>query len=147
MTDIIIGSTAVERFTEFVEGAPVASTPGSGDFFPIIQGGVTKKISATQASGQIPITTVSAGASYAVADGDRYIVIDKTVPGVIAIQLPTIPTEGRKIDIADGAGNAHSFNITINGNGRNIDGGSTFVMQYDWQAVTLVYTGLIWKIS
>lgn len=64
----------------------------------------------------------------------------------ITINLPASPATGRKIVIMDGTGGASGFNITIQGNGHNINGSSSLVISTNFQAKTLLYNGTIWTV-
>ena len=62
------------------------------------------------------------------------------------INLPASPTTGRKIVVMDGTGTASSFNITIQGNGHNINASSSLTINTNFQAKTLIYNGTIWNV-
>lgn len=84
-------------------------------------------------------TVITAPGNYIVQPADYVIFVDKTVPEVTTITLPASPTDSRSLIIKDAAGNAGDFNITINGNGQNIDGQSTYILTADWESVEIIY--------
>jgi hypothetical protein len=74
---------------------------------------------------------------------DSVILIDSTASPV-TVYLYGTPTSGRQIIIKDAAGFANTNNITINGNGKSIDGVSSIVMQINYSSTTLLYNGTKW---
>jgi hypothetical protein len=89
---------------------------------------------------------VTSGATYVVTATDGFVGINKSVASATAVTLPASPQVGRILQIADLAGNAHTYNITVSGNGHNIDNAGTFVLNSDWQTISLIFTGTIWKV-
>ena len=141
----------IEVFTQFISNAPLANTPGTSDMLALIQNGITKKLPIGSIPGLTPIvlaptTVVTAGASYAVLSTDYYIDIDKTVGSATAVVLPPSPGKGATLIIKDGKGDAGTNQITINGNGNNIDGQATYVMAFNYQSITLIYSGTSWGV-
>lgn len=70
---------------------------------------------------------------------DSIIIIDKTVPEVTTVEFPASPANGRYIIVKDGGGDAASFNVTLDGNGKNIDGASAYVISTNYGAITLQF--------
>ncbi len=63
-----------------------------------------------------------------------------TATGAITMTMPAGPVFGDEVRIIDGDGNASTNNITINGNGNNIQGDATdLVIETDRAAFSLVY--------
>lgn len=60
--------------------------------------------------------------------------------------LPANPTVRETHVIKDGKGDAASNNITVVGSPNTIDGASTFVMNSNYQAVQVTFTGLEWSV-
>jgi hypothetical protein len=89
------------------------------------------------------ITNV-ATSPYNVTAADFTLNVDTT--SARTINLPTTPTVGRKIVVMDGTGNANAFNITVQGNGHNINGSSSLVINTNFQAKTFLYNGTIWNV-
>lgn len=63
-----------------------------------------------------------------------------------AINLYATPYTGQQIVIKDDDDNAATNNITISGNGNNIEGAATYVISSDGGAVKLVYDASEWRI-
>ena len=56
-----------------------------------------------------------------------------------SITLPATPADGEYYIIKDATGAANTKNVTVIGNGHNIDGSSTYVMNTSYQCVQLIY--------
>jgi len=77
------------------------------------------------------------------------IVTPSGTPGSpITITLPTAPVQNQYYVIKDGTGNSVTNNITIDGNGNNIDGAGTHVINTAFASVTLTYNATLslWSI-
>jgi hypothetical protein len=74
------------------------------------------------------------------------IISNPTVAGAVTITLPLAPVTGREIVIKDGKGDAATNNITISGNGKTIDGNANFVINNNYDSVTIIYNGTQWNI-
>jgi len=57
----------------------------------------------------------------------------------VTVTLPASPADGQAYKIKDASGNALTNNVTISGNGNNIDGAGTAVINTDYGALELVY--------
>lgn len=92
------------------------------------------------------LRVITAGSSVTVLTTDNVIVVNKTVGGVTAIVLPPSPSTNQLIIVKDGKGDANTNNITIDGNGKTLDGGATLVIgaPYSWNQ--LIYNGTEWNI-
>lgn len=77
---------------------------------------------------------------------DTIIEINKTVPEATTIYLPISPILNEKHLIKDGGNNADVYNITINGNGKLIDGSSTYTISDKYGAVMVYFNGSSWRI-
>lgn len=62
------------------------------------------------------------------------------------VTLDAAPATGKTITVKDGSGNASGFNITIAGNGKNIDGAASLIINVNYEAVSLAYNGTQWNI-
>lgn len=62
------------------------------------------------------------------------------------ITLLASPPTGQALVIKDVTGTASSFNVTIAGNGKNIDGSSSLVISSNYGAASLVYNGTQWNV-
>lgn len=80
---------------------------------------------------------------------DAIISVDtETAAGATTINLPTDSSResGRFFYIHDSTGSANTYNITVSGNGVNINGSSTFVLNENYNSVTIIYNGSTWNI-
>lgn len=66
--------------------------------------------------------------------------------GSITVSAPATPTTGDWMYFKDTTGVATASNITISGNGKNIDGSSTFILSVNYAALFMVYNGTSWMI-
>lgn len=85
--------------------------------------------------------------NFTAATSDTYIPVD-TTSGAVTITLPASPDNGERHIIADVGGNAATNNITVNGNGHNIIGASTYVMTGPYNTLEVAYHSdkAIWVI-
>ncbi len=69
------------------------------------------------------------------------ILVDTSTSALI-VTLPVTATvhDGKFWIIKDKSGNASSKNITINGNGVNIDVGSSSIINTDWGSITVTFS-------
>lgn len=79
---------------------------------------------------QIAGTRVATSSPVTVATTDYTVITDLTVAGAVAVTLPT-GVNGQVIAIVDGKGDAGTNNITISGDGENISGAASFVIDID----------------
>ena len=71
-------------------------------------------------------------------DSDTFIIlVNSSTP--ITITLPLSPSNNRVFKIKDVSGNAQTYNVTINGNSRNIDGYSDGTIDTDYGSFELIY--------
>lgn len=84
--------------------------------------------------------------TYAVLSSDDYIAIT-TISAPFTITLPATPTLGDSFTFKDASGTAATNNVTISGNGNNIDGAATVVLTQNYSAVIVTFTGTTWSIS
>jgi len=61
------------------------------------------------------------------------------------VKLPVAPVPGQALTVSDETGGAATANITLDGNGKNIDGAATRVINTAWATVTVLWTGAVWK--
>lgn len=88
-------------------------------------------------------TTSPVSYPYTVLPADSIILVDTSV-AANTITLEASPATNRYLTIKDKSGNANAFNITYDGNGNNIDGLPTRVINVDYGSVTMVFDGLDW---
>lgn len=82
------------------------------------------------------VTNITA-ASYQVLVSDDFIGVNRA--GAVTVTLEAAPTMGREVTIKDISGAAGANNITISGNGNNIDGSSTRFINSNYGSVTLIF--------
>jgi len=124
-------------------GAVGESREGSQDF-----GWITKVNPLIRNPGA-PTPTVITQAGYPtpfrITSTDRRVHVGVTTTAY-QVNLPSAPVAGRPISIKDKAQTASIRHITINGNGKLIDGAPDLVMTRDGQNVDLIYDGAEWAI-
>jgi hypothetical protein len=126
-----IGTYTTINFT----GSGVVASNGGGAIANItIAGGNIYIVHST-----ITVTT------YTVVNADQFIPVDST-SNVITITLPASPASGEWHIIADISGAAFTNNITINGNGKNIVGASSFTISAAFNSIYVAYNGTNWSI-
>ena len=76
---------------------------------------------------------------------DEYVGVN--VSGSALLYLPALPlNQGTFITIKDESGAARTNNITLSGAGVTIDGQATYLLNYNYEATTIVYNGTNWFI-
>ncbi len=125
------GSATPASNTFTIAGAGSITTSASGSTVTITDTG-NQSISMT--------SLTDADSPYTVLDGDYYLTCDVSA-GALQINFPNTPTTNRSWIVKDATGSADSFNITLTtvGGVKTIDGGTTFVMNTEYQAVQIVY--------
>lgn len=90
-------------------------------------------------------TAVTASGTLTITQSTGFFSIRKTVPAATTVNLPVL---GTPYIIADGAGNAGTYPITINApSGYTILGQPSYVLAFNWQSIGLSLDGsnyLIW---
>lgn len=116
-------------------------------------------VSIVNAAGSITINAASGAVAYAytliddtdspytVLAGDYYISADTTA-AVISVLLPDAPTTGRVIIIKDHAGTALTNPITVTtvGGVVQIDGGTSYAINNNNQAISVIFNGTSYQI-
>lgn len=77
---------------------------------------------------------------------DYYVIVNKASGQNTTYTLPSSPSTNQRVTVKDGKGDANTHNITVDGNGHTIDGGSSYVIgsPYGWNSV--VWNGTEWSI-
>ncbi len=82
---------------------------------------------------------------YAILITDYIVPVDST-SGTVVLTLRSSPAIGETYIIKDVNGNALVNNITVDGNGNDIDGLSTQIINLNYKSLTLTFTGAQWSI-
>lgn len=148
--------TALKLKTNLASPPSIGGTaPAAGVFTTLSATGATTGVAATftglltASAGQVSNVTVitDAASPYAVLASD-YLISTNSTAAVITVTLPVAPTEGRKVIVYDGAGQAAVNNITISGNGKNIASGgasaASATLSSAYGSIILTYSGTIW---
>ena len=92
----------------------------------------------------IPTLSTKTG-NYTVIANDNQGVVLCNAAGTMTVTLPNSGiASGFRVSVKDISGNAVTNNITIDGNGANIDAASTAVISKNYEARTLCYNGTQW---
>ena len=108
-----------------------------------ISGGTANYVLQTDGAGNLNwaaggVVYASASANFSALVNMSYIL--NTSANAIVVTLPNTPSFGQQIGIIDGTGNASTNNITVYGNGSNIQGlNSNMLVTTSRAAFTLVY--------
>ena len=100
------------------------------------------------ASGTTNLTYTNVNSTpYVVLTTDEYISVDASV-SAITIQLPNAAISGRAFIIKDRTGSAATRNITVTtvGGAVTIDGATTFVMNANYQSVSVIGNGSSYEV-
>lgn len=129
-----IFDTAVDGYYDFrVNGIPSAFIDGYKLAFKV---GRRRHIT--------PVAT-----TYPVLVTDDFLAV--TASSVYTITLPLVPNPvsatGDTYEFKDINGTSSSFNVTISGNGNNIDGSSALVMNTNFASFVVTWTGAQWSVS
>lgn len=90
-------------------------------------------------------TVVTTASPYTALTTDCVIISNKAVAGAGTINLCATLQTGRVVIIKDGKGDANSNNITVQGNGKNIDGASSKVINTAYGVLRVIYNGTEWS--
>lgn len=123
---------------------PPATSPNARGWAPLMEAYLrTVDNLVTGALSAVP-TRVTA-ISTSVGMGDYCIACNPAGP--ITVTAPASPSLGRAFQVVDANGSSVTNNITINGNGKNINGSASFVISKAYAAYTLTYTGVEWSVT
>jgi hypothetical protein len=96
--------------------------------------------------GNVIKNSVTKTANYTILDTDERIYVDSS-GGAFTITLPASPDDNKEYEIIDSTGNCASFNVTVNGNGNDINGSNTGTITSNNEAWGLVYNGTQWNLK
>jgi len=92
----------------------------------------------------VAVKTDSGG--YTVGTTETVVVINKGTGASTTVTLPSSPNTDRLLIIKDGKGDANTNNITVSGNGKNIDGSSSNTINTSYGVLRIVYNGTQWNV-
>lgn len=119
-----------------------ATTPSTGNFTAVITTGAAT-IGTVLTTGGLIVSVATKTAAYTLATTDFVVECDAT-SAAFTVTLPASPKKGQMYDIVkiDSSANA----VTINGNGKLINGASTVSLASQYAVYRLVYNGSSWRV-
>lgn len=123
------------------EGSTAASHAAGATVFHAITAGALDQLRTDAATLDVTATTTS----ILVTSAMRLIAVG-ALSAPITVTLPASPSLGEVHYVSDTVGSAGTNNITISGNGNNINASSTFVMNVAYTSITVCWTGSRWNI-
>jgi hypothetical protein len=137
-----------EQMTDQIElvpdaGGPITVSHPNGALLDYITGGGGGGALSTYV-----LVTHSASPYTIATTNDIHVDADPTAAptGLITVKLPASPRMLQLVEVKNPYGGAGSNNITVDGNGKQIDGASTYVIAIDYGSVTLRYNGTAWGV-
>lgn len=94
---------------------------------------------------RVKVTTTTT-TPYNVLASDEIVSIG-TIAVPFTVNLPASPTAGDTYTVKDANGSAGTFNITVSGNGNNIDGSSSIIISTNYTEARFTYNGTTWISS
>lgn len=122
---------------------PLAQTSGSGVL--ILQYAGSFGLNGSGDLYEIPITSTTENANFAVSIATGTYFLDTVSTAITAI-LPASPVTDMQFTFKDATGHAATHNITINGNGKNIDASATASITTNYGHVKVQYNGTQWSV-
>lgn len=98
----------------------------------------------TMQSGLLSKLTTPGAYPYTTLTTDYIILVDST--SARTINLISSPDTGTTYRIKDNGGLAGTNNITISGNGKNIDGSASYIVNTNYGSVDVAYNGTQWNV-
>lgn len=135
----------VEILKESIPGisGSIVVTDGAGNMFAS-QANVDSSGTILLPGGQIVNGVLVSSASYFMQQTDWLVISTATIARTI--YLPSAPDTWQYHNIKDGAGNSKNKNLTIDGNGKTIDGNASAVINGKYTCLSFVYNGTEWNI-
>jgi len=87
-------------------------------------------------------TTVAANTT--LTTGSTYVILANNPTSGITLTLPATPLNGQAFKLKDIGGNALVYGVTVSGNGKNIDGAATALINTSYGALEVMYDGTNW---
>lgn len=144
---VVISGTAPSAGYTLIatSGVAAAWTAPSGDI--TLAGDVTGLANANTVKTMQGLQTRAEAANYTVnTSGTDFIIFANSSGGILTITLPATPATGSSYIIKDSTGSASTHNITVSGNGNNVDSAATYVINVNYASVNVVFNGTIWNI-
>jgi hypothetical protein len=142
--DLVSKLAIRDQYITSIRGRNISATaPIDGYVLTWVNSNSQWEPKASAATKNRTITNVSD--NYTVLTTDDLIAIG-SLAAPKTMTLPLSPSSGDKYEFKDTVGEAATRNITISGNGNNIDGSSTYVIDQNYGSLTVVYTGSRWSI-
>lgn len=141
---LLVGSTSAPN----IRPGFLTSTDGSVTITPTAPDADNMNIDLSASVMSITITSLdNTDSPYTVLSTDVYMSCDVT-SGVLTIELPDAPSTERVFYVKDAAGNSAANNITITtvGGVVTIDGATSFVMNTDFESVSLIFNGTSYEV-
>lgn len=138
---ILLNSTIYCDQTNVITGTGTIQY-GSVDFLANIPISATTQLPVTVQTGAFKV--IMPAGDYTVLASDYF--VGAATGAARAITLPASPITGQLYVIKDITGTGATHNITVGGNGKNIDGSSTFVMNTNYQADSFIFNGTQWNV-
>jgi len=146
---LVLGSGSTVANTIVVNNLAIEDSPDTGSATTdavLVWNSTDKKVKQVDASNlgeDNNLYNITGVSSTVTLTASEYVVVGNTSGGAFTINLPAAPATGRAYKIKD-SGDALSNNLTISGNGNNIDGAATAVINTDYGALELVFDGSEW---
>ena len=94
----------------------------------------------------IILNSTTKTANYTVVNSDSLVYVDST-SGTFTITLPSEPITNKQLLIIDKMGNCGTNKVTVDGNGKNIIGSSTALMDSNYISYDMIYNGTQWNLK
>jgi hypothetical protein len=121
----------------------ILSTDGAGGTLIFINGDWRQATSAI--GGGSSLNYIHKDANYTASNGD-FIYADTLTNGSFTVTLPLNPNDNDTIGWLDDKSSFEENNLVIDGNGVNIEGDSTFVVDVNKFNVSIVFDGNEWRV-
>lgn len=151
------GTTQVELVGPLTDGqlligntagvSPDAATLTAGTGISIVNAAGSITITATGGSSMTVTSINDTDSPYTVLSTDEYLSCDIS-GGILTIELPDAPTTGRVIKVKDLGGDAATNNISVTtvGGAVTIDGATTYTMNTNYQAISVIFNGTSYEV-
>lgn len=141
------GSVALQASGSTAPYFMYVATDSAGTWgYVVVSDGDTSTFENLAFSGSL-VTSVTTPVSYPYnVDTIDYFIAADTTSAAVTINLNSSPNTGQNIIVKDVNGNALINNVTVNGNGNNIDGSASFTINTNYQSVTLIFNGTEWSV-